>query len=729
MFVAKSSKRSTTSNTSKSNKDEPIKDKSQIKSQAAASPPTTLELRGVQIHFPFKPYKCQEDYMGKVLDALNGKENALLESPTGTGKTLCLLCSTLAWQQEQARLLADNNSHIDQDLDSKVDCASSNEQLPATQAQPARTRTPTIIYASRTHSQLSQVVKEMRFTRYRPKHAVLGSREQMCVHPKVRTANATSADINHNCTSLNKERKCRFRNNLEGFVVNGCGADGGSSKGEQYEFGMQPVLDMEELVDLGKKRKVCPFYLSRGQIADADIIFVPYNYLFDKDARSNTLSEVCWEDAILVFDEAHNLESFASESASFDLSSVDIAGCVNEVARAIGYLQAMPEVGEGVKMENLIRLKSIFLQMEQYLENQVAPNGGSFTGEYIFEIFAKGANLNHSNHAVFLKFIKQVSDMVMEMRGGTGGSSSATTSGTPKLDHFVGCVKRVFGTATEGQSFANARAYRVHVSPKTSGQTGKSNSTGGGFVGHGNKPSSGRVLSYWCFAPSLAMHELAALNVRSILVTSGTLSPLPSYSLELGLPFPHTLENAHIIGKDQISVRVIGKGVSGKELTSTYNRRDNAEYISELGNTIISLAKVIPGGMLIFFPSYSVMENCIERWGGPLSSRSRTQNYGKKNFFQAKQKRESSSGNTGRNCFPHSALGYNQVGSATPWQRLIAVKAIVLEPKTTAELKDVINEFDKFISLPKSSGCIMMGVCRGKISEGETKYMHMQMLI
>ena len=60
-----------------------------------SSPPTTLELRGIRVHFPFKPYACQEAYMEKVLDALFRSENALLESPTGTGKPF--VCYVQRW--------------------------------------------------------------------------------------------------------------------------------------------------------------------------------------------------------------------------------------------------------------------------------------------------------------------------------------------------------------------------------------------------------------------------------------------------------------------------------------------------------------------------------------------------------------------------------------------------------------------------------------------------------
>jgi len=39
-----------------------------------------------------------------------------------------------------------------------------------------------------------------------------------------------------------------------------------------------------------------------------------------------------------------------------------------------------------------------------------------------------------------------------------------------------------------------------------------------------------------------------------------------------------------------------------------------------LGNTLASLCGNIPGGLLVFFPSYVAMEATIQRWGGPTSS-------------------------------------------------------------------------------------------------------------
>jgi Rad3-related DNA helicase len=42
-----------------------------------------LEIDGIQIDFPFEPYDLQKDYMVQVIKALQSKQNAVLESPTG----------------------------------------------------------------------------------------------------------------------------------------------------------------------------------------------------------------------------------------------------------------------------------------------------------------------------------------------------------------------------------------------------------------------------------------------------------------------------------------------------------------------------------------------------------------------------------------------------------------------------------------------------------------------
>lgn len=528
----------------------------------------------------------------------------------------------------------------------------------------------------------------------------------MCVHPKVKKSNSTSSDINHDCNALCKERKCRYRNGLEGFVAPDPAADNTITS-------TQAVLDMEDLVSMGRQHKVCPFYYTRSLLPDAELVLMPYNYLFDKDSRETTLQELNWENAIVIFDEAHNLESFATESASFDLSTTDIAMCIAELTRALMFMQMMGDGGDGtVDTENVVRLKALFLNFEDYIVN--IGREGAFSGEYMMDIFTRGISITYDNYILFIDEVRKVSNLLLDAKGG----GSAGSKGAPKLEHFVQCVKRVFGESTEGLCYAKARSYRVYVSPKTGSASGQHQQ------GNSKSKNPGRVLSYWCFAPALAMQELSKLKLRSIIVTSGTLSPLPSYSMELGLHFSNQLENDHIIKPEQVHVRVMGKGVSGKELTSSFQRRKEVEYYIELGNTLGSLAKIIPGGMLIFFPSYGVMETCLERWGGPASSSSRFNNKNVSSFFHAKNTKGRNSNNRQQYSFPFAAPSIygNSLGGPgnpiTPWKRLLGTKSVVIEPRSTADLPDAISEFHKYLGMPKSKGCIIMGVCRGKISEG-----------
>lgn len=240
---------------------------------------------------------------------------------------------------------------------------------------------PKIIYASRTHSQLTQAMQELKRTSYSFMRAVvLGSRDQLCIHPEVMREQSNSNKITM-CKMRIQTRSCSFHSRVE-------------SKKDSPEFRLQPVMDIEDLVTIGQKLKMCPYFASKELVQDADITFMPYNYLLDPKARKANKVEL--NNTIVILDEAHNVEKLCEESASVQIKSSDIALAIDDVTHI---MKAMSEDALGdsdepkdFTVDDLALLKEMLLDLEKAVDDIEVINkleGITHPASFMFELLEK----------------------------------------------------------------------------------------------------------------------------------------------------------------------------------------------------------------------------------------------------------------------------------------------------------------------------------------------------
>uniref|UniRef100_A0A3Q1CTR9 Regulator of telomere elongation helicase 1 n=1 Tax=Amphiprion ocellaris TaxID=80972 RepID=A0A3Q1CTR9_AMPOC len=579
---------------------------------------TSLTLSGVTVKFPFPPYDCQKEYMKKVIECLQNKVNGVLESPTGTGKTLCLLCATLAWRdhfkdsisaRKIAQRLGGEEMFPNTPLSSWGTAATDGDK------PTYYTDVPKIIYASRTHSQLAQVINELKNSSYRPKVCVLGSREQLCINPDVMRQESNHVKV-HMCRAKVSTRSCLYYNNVE-------------EKSTDKDLATS-ILDVEDLVKYGNKQRVCPYYLSRSLKQQADVIFMPYNYLLDPKSRRAHNIEL--NGAVVIFDEAHNVEKTCEESTSFDLTPYDVTSAINAVDKLL--LEQAKEASHGNSATEDFNVESLnsgqklhifqFFKKTNvdgfYLSDASSP---AICPSFIYELLKK-AHVTFSTKTVVCEALEQISGYLSGQSG-----IFLNTSGLQKLADLIQVQ----------YCWLNEWSVSLHI--------------------------VGNILSYWCFSPGFSMQDLVNQSVRCIILTSGTLSPLSSFTSEMRIEFPVSLENSHVIERDQIFVSIIDRGPDGVHLSSAFDRRFVPENMTSLGNTVGN--RVVPHGLLVFFPSFPLMTKTLDFWRV---------------------------------------------------NRIENVKPMFVEPKGKGTFTEVIDGYYSKVNCSASKGATFFAVCRGKASEG-----------
>lgn len=243
----------------------------------------------MNILFPHdKVRDVQKNLMSDVAGILEQRKHLVAHAPTGLGKTAAVLSPALSFALER-------------DL--------------------------AVFFLTSRHTQHQIVLETLQAIRkkYRVRFvstSIIG-KKWMCAQPGVSTMR--SADFFAYCKALREAGKCdyysnvRDRNNIECDIV-------------LKEFENEAPLPAERVVSHSSEKTLCPYEMSLRLAEKSKVIISDYYYLLHPAIRSSFLRKINMklEQAIIIFDEGHNLSGRARELLTRRVSTLLLQGAVRE---------------------------------------------------------------------------------------------------------------------------------------------------------------------------------------------------------------------------------------------------------------------------------------------------------------------------------------------------------------------------------------------------------------
>ncbi|KAI4599305.1 DNA-dependent ATPase of the nucleotide excision repair factor 4 complex [Pestalotiopsis sp. 9143b] len=542
--------------------------------------------------FPYpRVYPEQYAYMCDLKKTLDAGGHCVLEMPSGTGKTVSLLSLIVAYQQHY----------------------------------PEHRK---LIYCSRTMSEIEKALAElkalMKFRTQELGHAEdfrglgLTSRKNLCLHPSVKREKS-GAIVDARCRSLTagfvKEKKDKGEN------VDVCVYHDNLDLLEPHNLIPNGVWTLEGLLRYGEDHKQCPYFTARRMMQYCNVIIYSYHYLLDPKIAERVSKEFS-KDCIVVFDEAHNIDNVCIESLSQDITEDSLRKATRGAQNLERKINEMRETdreqleSEYQKLVEGLRDQDEARQEDAFMSNPVLPD------DLLKE--AVPGNIRRAEHFVaFLKrFIEYLKSRMKTRR---------VTSETPTffLDHlrehtFIEkkplrfCAERLtslvrtleltniedYQTLQEVATFATLvatyeKGFLLILEPYESEKAEVPNP----------------VLHFTCLDAAIAIKPVFD-RFSSVIITSGTISPLEMYPKMLGFSAVIMQSYAMTLARKSFLPMIVTRGSDQAPVSTSFQVRNEPSVVRNYGNLLTEFARVTPDGMVVFFPSYLYMESIISMWQG-----------------------------------------------------------------------------------------------------------------
>ncbi|RXG59350.1 putative ATP-dependent DNA helicase DDX11 [Armadillidium vulgare] len=740
--------------------------------------------------FPFTPYLSQEKFMQALFHALEEEKLGIFESPTGTGKSLSLICGSLSWlkyydDSQKTRLKSILEEKIEEE--DEIDWFSSSvkkiekenekriakkdlekiekheeriSELKAKYHQKSKeiktsyeekgtnknenslefndTETLNddfllgdynsdeetkeesdsdsddsddenerlkIFYCSRTHSQLAQFVREVQRTIFSETAQVtsLGSRKSFCINENVNYLSSLSM-VNERCLDLQTKKKSVCSAVESGKTLKkqktstGCPFIKQKNIQSLSDLIISEVKDIEQIVTAGKKLKACPYYATRKSIKDSQLIVLPYNGLLHRSTREALGIKL--KGSVVIIDEAHNLLETIGNIHSVIIGYNQLCESKSQLSEYLNRFQ------KKLNPKNLLYIKQIIFVINSYIK--LLSSGVSSLSKDHFKKADDNScvlTLHGFLHQTFTDNLN-IFKLIQYMEK----SKIAHKLHSYKTHHF-GEVKLKEKKDDENTSSFLAKMQKGSSKKDSALSLPSNNSSlleksdpdqkdGGspllGFIQFlkalkgGDGSGEGRILVNFCSGsempsikylllnPSSQFHDVVK-ECRSVILAGGTMAPVDEFKQQLFLSAGASPDRIvefscdHVVPEQNVLALVVTTGPSSVPFDFTFKKRKDPQMLNELGRTLSNICNIIPGGIVIFFPSYEYEE-----------------------FVSSYFKKEKI------------------------LDMLSIKKSVFREPKKSSQLDSVLSEYSKAAKSIQNGkkGAVLFSVVGGKMSEG-----------
>ncbi|CAJ0765692.1 7523_t:CDS:2, partial [Entrophospora sp. SA101] len=121
------------------------------------------------------------------------------------------------------------------------------------------------------------------------------------------------------------------------------------------------------------------------------------------------------------------------------------------------------------------------------------------------------------------------------------------------------------------------------------------------------------VLHLTCLDASIAIKPVFQ-RFKTVVITSGTLSPLDMYPKMLN--FRAVIQESYSMSltRNCFLPLVITRGSDQVAISSKFEVRNDPAVVRNFGQILVEYSKIVPDGIVAFFPSYLYMESIVAMW-------------------------------------------------------------------------------------------------------------------